>query len=122
MSGGVGSGPLGHAVGAWVAVFMGCSLGQGRSEAGLDQRPARSCSASPVEHTLGQLSRLSAQTLRRSSFPFGHTPLSQAQKTLPGCPFLRIKAKAISMARSPTVSGLVPETSGAGLSGGHVIP
>lgn len=56
-----------------------------------------------VEHTLGQLSRPSAQTLRRSDFPPGHTPLSQAQKIPPRCPFLRIKAKAISMARSPAV-------------------
>lgn len=48
MSGGVESGPLGRAVGAWVAVFMGCRLRQGRSEAGLGRRPAWSCPASPV--------------------------------------------------------------------------
>lgn len=48
LSGGVERGPLGRSVGAWVAVFMGCRLRQGRSEAGLGQRPAWSCPASPV--------------------------------------------------------------------------
>lgn len=48
LSRGVERGPLGRAVGAWVAVFMGCRLRQGQSEAGLGQRPAWSCPASPV--------------------------------------------------------------------------
>lgn len=106
MSGGAESWPMGPAGGTWAAAFVGCSLGQGRKEAGQGLRPARSC---PM--TLGPAQPRDSPhswLLRPSEFPpWAHTILSCLQTPARTSPFQN-KSQSHPRVRSLAVQGCSP--------------